>query len=50
VRYSDKAEWQWVYNGESKLRMLGDIIVDLSEPLPANAAAFADALGFQLGT
>jgi hypothetical protein len=50
ARYSNQPGWQWVYSGESKVRMLGDIIVNLSEPLPATDAAFADALGFQLGS
>lgn len=50
VHYKDRPDWQWVYDGASKQHLLGDIIVNLSEPLPANAAAFAAALGFVLGS
>ena len=47
VRYSDKPGWMWVYEGRSKLRLLGDIIVSL-DTLPDSAEAFAASLGFSL--
>ena len=48
VRPHDQPGWSWVYDGEAEVRRNGDITVALSEPLPANAAAFAAALGFSV--
>ena len=48
VRPHDQPGWSWVYDGETATRRNGDIVVSLSEPLPANAAGFAAALGFSV--
>ena len=44
VRPHDRPEWSWVYDGEAATRRLGDIIVSLSEPLPANVTEFLATL------
>ncbi len=46
VRPHDQPGWSWVYDGEAATRRNGDIVVHLSEPLPATATEFAAALGF----
>jgi hypothetical protein len=40
VRPHDRPEWSWVNDGEAATRRLGDIVVTLTPPLPANATEF----------